>query len=222
MRQNTELISQGLKGALEHEFKAPLTILWTVDPSLERAPAARTSRDIEALFRMEEESEGGEETVRFGRLRGRSSDYRDVSWRRGDFVNYPPALQAVVDELGRFPGVGPKSAQRIAFWLMRQPSEDVERLRPLRSGEMKTKLSFCERCCNIAETGGLCPICADTRRDQTTICVVESPPDVVAVERSGAFHGTYHVLHGVLESAGGRHARPAEDPRADCSDFTVR
>ena len=62
---------------------------------------------------------------------------------------------------------------------------------------MKTKLSFCERCCNIAETGGLCPICADERRDQTTICVVENPPDVVAVERSGAFHGTYHVLHGV-------------------------
>jgi recombination protein RecR len=112
-------------------------------------------------------------------------------------VSYPPALQAVVDELGRFPGVGPKSAQRIAFWLMRQPSEDVDRLANS-LGEMKIKLSFCERCCNIAESGGLCPICADTRRDQTTICVVESPPDVAAVERSGAFHGTYHVLHGVL------------------------
>jgi recombination protein RecR len=112
-------------------------------------------------------------------------------------VTYPPPLQAVVDELGRFPGVGPKSAQRIAFWLMRQPSEDVARL-AVSIEEMKTKLSFCERCCNIAETGGLCPICADDRRDQTTICVVENPPDVVAVERSGAFHGTYHVLHGVL------------------------
>jgi recombination protein RecR len=80
---------------------------------------------------------------------------------------------------------------------MRQPSEDVERLAAA-LGEMKFKLSFCERCCNIAESGGLCPICADARRDQTAICVVESPPDVVAVERSGAFHGTYHVLHGVL------------------------
>jgi len=80
---------------------------------------------------------------------------------------------------------------------MRQPSEDVERLASS-LGEMKVKLSFCERCCNIAESGGLCPICADTRRDQTVICVVESPPDVSAVERSGAFHGTYHVLHGVL------------------------
>jgi recombination protein RecR len=105
-------------------------------------------------------------------------------------VSYPPALQAVVDELGRFPGVGPKSAQRIAFWLMRQPNEDVDRLANS-LGEMKIKLSFCERCCNIAESG-------DARRDQTTICVVESPPDVAAVERSGAFHGTYHVLHGVL------------------------
>ncbi len=112
-------------------------------------------------------------------------------------MNYPPPLQAVVDELGRFPGVGPKSAQRIAFWLMRQPAEDVLRLaRSL--DDMKSKLAFCERCCNIAEVGGLCPICADTRRDQTIVCVVESPPDVVAVERSGAFHGTYHVLHGVL------------------------
>jgi recombination protein RecR len=112
-------------------------------------------------------------------------------------VSYPPSLQAVVDELGRFPGVGPKSAQRIAFWLMRQPTEDVRRLgRSLE--DMKENLAFCEQCCNFAESGGLCPICADSRRDQTVICVVESPPDVVAVERSRAFHGTYHVLHGVL------------------------
>jgi recombination protein RecR len=112
-------------------------------------------------------------------------------------VSYPPSLQAVVDELGRFPGVGPKSAQRIAFWLMRQPAEDVRRLSQS-LGDMKENLSFCEQCCNFAESGGLCPICADTRRDQTIICVVESPPDVVAVERSRAFHGTYHVLHGLL------------------------
>ena len=112
-------------------------------------------------------------------------------------MNYPPSLQSVVDELGRFPGVGPKSAQRIAFWLMRQPTEDVERL-SVALHDMKEKLSFCERCCNIAESGGLCPICTDTRRDQSIICVVEDPRDVVAVERSAAFHGTYHVLHGVL------------------------
>jgi recombination protein RecR len=103
----------------------------------------------------------------------------------------------VVDELGRFPGVGPKSAQRIAFWLMRQPAEDVARLAQSLD-EMKSKLDFCERCCNIAEAGGLCQICADGRRDPTVICVVENPPDVVAVERSRSFRGTYHVLHGVL------------------------
>ncbi|MEI7654864.1 MAG: recombination mediator RecR [Actinomycetota bacterium] len=112
-------------------------------------------------------------------------------------MNYPPSLQSVIDELGRFPGVGPKSAQRIAFWLMRQPAEDVRRLSTA-LGEMTEKLSFCERCCNIAESGGVCPICADTRRDPSIICVVEDPRDVAAVERSGAFHGTYHVLHGVL------------------------
>ena len=112
-------------------------------------------------------------------------------------MNYPPALQAVIDELGRFPGVGPKSAQRIAFWLLRQPSEDVDRL-AASLADMRARLSFCERCCNVAESGGLCAICADDRRDPTVICVVESPPDVVAVERSGAFRGTYHVLHGVL------------------------
>ena len=112
-------------------------------------------------------------------------------------MSYPPSLQAVVDELGRFPGVGQKSAQRIAFWLMRQPSEDVTRLSATLL-DMKANLSFCERCCNFAETGGLCPMCNDERRDQSVICVVESPPDVEAVERSRAFTGTYHVLHGLL------------------------
>lgn len=112
-------------------------------------------------------------------------------------MSYPPSLQAVVDELGRFPGVGAKSAQRIAFWLMRQPTEDVARLGSALL-DMKNLLSFCEQCCNFAEAGGLCPLCADERRDPTVICVVESPPDVVAVERSRAFTGTYHVLHGVL------------------------
>ena len=80
---------------------------------------------------------------------------------------------------------------------MRQPTEDVRRLSQSLE-DMKEKLAFCEQCCNVAEVGGLCPICADDRRDATTICVVESPPDVVAVERSRAFQGTYHVLHGLL------------------------
>ncbi len=129
-------------------------------------------------------------------------------------MTYPPALQAVVDELGRFPGVGPKSAQRIAFWLMRQPSEDVDRL-ALSLEEMKSKLSFCERCCNIAESGGFCPICADTRRDQTIICVVESPPDVVAVERSGGVSRHVPRAARCLESARGRDAGSTQDSRTD-------
>ena len=112
-------------------------------------------------------------------------------------MNYPPSLQSVIDELGRFPGVGPKSAQRIAFWLMRQPAEDVQRLAESLV-DITQKLSFCPQCCNIAETGGRCEICADARRDSSIICVVEDPRDVAAVERSGVFHGTYHVLHGVL------------------------
>lgn len=112
-------------------------------------------------------------------------------------MNYPPSLQSVVDEVGRFPGVGPKSAQRIAFWLMRQPGEDLDRL-AVALRDLKDNLAFCARCCNVAESGGLCLICADNRRDHSIICVVEDPRDVVAVERSGAFRGSYHVLHGVL------------------------
>ncbi len=112
-------------------------------------------------------------------------------------MNYPPSLQTVMDELGRFPGVGPKSAQRMALWIMRQPTEDVARLANALV-EVKENLTLCEQCFNFAESGSLCPICADDRRDATVICVVESPTDVVAVERSRAFGGTYHVLHGLL------------------------
>jgi recombination protein RecR len=117
-------------------------------------------------------------------------------------VNYPPSLQAVIDELGRFPGIGPKSAQRLAFWVMQQPDDDVRRLvESLVS--MKSQLSFCPTCCNIAENGGLCPICSDTRRDMTVVCVVEESRDVAAIERSGAFRGTYHVLQGLISPLDG-------------------
>ncbi len=112
-------------------------------------------------------------------------------------MSFPPALQGVIDEIGRFPGVGPKSAQRIAFWLMRQPNEDVQRLSQSLM-EMTQKLELCQRCCNIAEVGGLCEICADAKRDQSIICVVESPPDVAAFESFSNRQMTYHVLHGVM------------------------
>jgi recombination protein RecR len=102
----------------------------------------------------------------------------------------------LIDELGRLPGIGPKSAQRIAFHLLRVPAEDVRRLADALT-EAKARVRFCERCWNIAD-GPLCPICIDTRRDTNTVCVVEESRDIVALERTGEFKGTYHVLLGAM------------------------
>ena len=109
---------------------------------------------------------------------------------------YAPPVQSLIDELGRLPGVGPKSAQRIAFHLLKLPDEDVFRL--ARSiTEAKEKVSFCRRCFNVCE-GEQCGICLDERRDATLVCVVEEPRDVVAVEKTGEFRGRYHVLQGAI------------------------
>ena len=105
-------------------------------------------------------------------------------------------IQDLVDELGRLPGIGPKSAQRIAFHLLEVPKDEALRLAASIS-EVKERIRLCERCFNVAELD-LCKICADDRRDSTVICVVEDPRDVVAVERTREFHGTYHVLGGAL------------------------
>ena len=110
-------------------------------------------------------------------------------------------VQDLIDELGRLPGVGPKSAQRIAFHLLRADPDEVSRLTEALT-EVKAKIRFCERCGNVAE-GPLCRICADPRRDQTAICVVEEPKDVVAVERTREFRGTYHVLGGAISPMDG-------------------
>ena len=109
---------------------------------------------------------------------------------------YAEAVQAVIDELGRLPGIGPKSAQRLAFHLMKLPVEDAARLTAT-IDEMKARVRFCDRCFNVAEAE-LCPVCADDRRDATVLCVVEEPRDVVAVERTGEFGGRYHVLGGAI------------------------
>ena len=114
---------------------------------------------------------------------------------------YEGAVQDLIDELGRLPGVGPKSAQRIAFHLLQQDSEDVTRL-VLALTEVKAKVRFCELCGNVAEAER-CRICADPRRDQTAICVVEEPKDVVAIERTREFRGTYHVLGGAISPIDG-------------------
>jgi recombination protein RecR len=109
---------------------------------------------------------------------------------------YAGPVQDLIDELGRLPGVGPKSAQRIAFYLLKVSKEDALRL--ARSiAEVKDKVRFCAQCFNVSE-GERCSICADPRRDTTVVCVVEEPRDLVAVEKTGEFKGTYHVLQGAI------------------------
>ena len=105
-------------------------------------------------------------------------------------------MQDLIDELGRLPGVGPKSAQRIAFHLLAADAADVRRLVHTLT-EVKDKVRFCMTCGNVAEAEQ-CRICLDPRRDLTVLCVVEEPKDVVAVERTREFRGRYHVLGGAI------------------------
>src|SRR3954462_7594211 len=114
---------------------------------------------------------------------------------------YEGAVQDLIDELGRLPGVGPKSAQRIAFHLLATEAVDVERLAAtLVRG--KNEVKFCTICGNVAESD-VCRICGDARRDPTVICVVEEPKDVVAIERTREFRGRYHVLNGAISPIDG-------------------
>ncbi len=110
-------------------------------------------------------------------------------------------IQELVDELGRLPGIGPRSAQRIAFYLLETDRESALRLARA-IAEVKDRIRLCERCFNVAESE-LCTICADSRRDLSVICVVEDPRDIIAVERTREFHGTYHVLGGALSPIDG-------------------
>ncbi len=109
---------------------------------------------------------------------------------------YEGVVQDLIDELGRLPGVGPKSAQRIAFHLLQTEAIDVQRLVDAIT-EVKARIRFCLTCGNVAE-GEVCRICADTRRDTSLICVVEEPKDIVAIERTREFRGRYHVLGGAI------------------------
>lgn len=109
---------------------------------------------------------------------------------------YEGIVQDLIDELGRLPGVGPKSAQRIAFYLLAADPVDVRRLAEVLQ-EVKDKVRFCRVCGNVAESEE-CRVCLDPRRDLTVICVVEEPKDVVAVERTREFRGRYHVLGGAI------------------------
>ena len=122
---------------------------------------------------------------------------------RGNYAGgvYEGAIQDLVDELGRLPGVGPKSAQRIAFHVLAADPADVRRLADALT-EVKARVQFCEICGNVAQEPQ-CRICRDPRRLPTTICVVEEAKDVVAIERTREFRGRYHVLGGAINPIAG-------------------
>ena len=114
---------------------------------------------------------------------------------------YAAPIARLLEELERLPGIGPKSAQRLAYHILRGDSEAAERLADAII-EVKQSIRFCNRCFNFAEAD-LCEICADPQRDASAICVVEEPRDVVAIERTGEFRGTYHVLQGAISPIDG-------------------
>ena len=111
-------------------------------------------------------------------------------------VATPGSVTRLVDEFSRLPGIGPKTASRLSYYLLRAPIEQVQAL-----GEavvqLREHIVFCSRCFNITEADP-CPVCSDVRRDQQNICVVEEPLDVLAIERTGEYRGLYHVLHGAI------------------------
>ena len=109
---------------------------------------------------------------------------------------YAAPVQELIDELGRLPGIGPKSAQRIAFHLLKLSCDDAFQLAAAISA-VKERIRFCSRCFNVSE-GELCELCTDSRRDPTLVCVVEEPRDIVAVEKTQEFRGRYHVLQGAI------------------------
>jgi recombination protein RecR len=121
-------------------------------------------------------------------------------------ADIPAPLTRVMEELGRLPGIGPKTAQRLSFYILRAPRESVERLAGALV-EVKARIRFCDECFFIAEAER-CAICLSARRDRGVLCVVEEPLDVLAIERTGEYNGLYHVLHGALSPIDG--VGPAE------------
>lgn len=108
----------------------------------------------------------------------------------------PAPVTKLIDEFSRLPGIGPKTASRLTFYLLRNPADRARSLAEALA-ELHEKVLFCSRCFNIAESDP-CPVCSDENRDRALICVVEEPLDVLAIERTRDFHGLYHVLHGVI------------------------
>lgn len=106
------------------------------------------------------------------------------------------AINRLIEELNKLPGIGPKSAQRLAFYLLRAPREQTSLLADTIL-TVKQKITLCSTCCNVTDTDP-CPICRNDQRDQSMICVVEQPQDILAIEHTGSYHGLYHVLHGAI------------------------
>ena len=117
-------------------------------------------------------------------------------------MSYPRLIENLILELTKLPGIGRRSAERIVFWFLNQPKEDAQRLA---DGIIKLKegLMFCRVCHNLSETE-ICLICSDTSREDGSICVVETPKDLLSIERTGAYRGYYHVLLGTISPAEGR------------------
>lgn len=110
---------------------------------------------------------------------------------------YTPAVQILIDELGKLPGIGPRSAQRLALHIIKTEQQDVDRLANAIT-DAKRKVRFCERCFNLADSN-MCNVCTDTKRDSSIVCVVEDSRDIAALERTGEFRGRYHVLLGLID-----------------------
>ena len=141
---------------------------------------------------------------------------------------YAPPIQRLVSELSKLPGVGSRTAQRLAFYILRASGDDAEALaQAIR--DVKERIGLCEICCNLAE-GPRCRICEDERRDASLICVVEEPSDVIALERTHEYRGRYHVLGGALSPIDGVDAddlriaelfRRVADPGSDIREVVL-
>ena len=116
-------------------------------------------------------------------------------------MTYTPAIEKLITELQKLPGIGPKSAQRLAYYLLKQPSNQVQNLSDSISGIIG-KIHYCEICNNFTEEK-ICVVCRSEKRDKTSICVVEQPFDILAFERTGSFHGVYHCLMGAISPIDG-------------------
>lgn len=110
---------------------------------------------------------------------------------------FPPALEALVEQFARLPGIGRKSAQRLAFYILDLPKQEAQAFADAVLAA-KDSISLCPVCCSFTQGEGMCPICDSGKRDASTICVVADPKDVAALERSREYNGRYHVLHGVI------------------------